>query len=135
MPKLVPSQSDILATTQLEGGWYVLEVKSMSDWVPGTKDPNSNNLIADFIVVGPKKIGVPIRHYFSEKTIGTANDMLFGSYLPSFTADGKLEPGKEYRTEDTVGKKVEAFCAWDNGPFKGNKISEFRKYKGTAAAA
>jgi len=132
MPKLSFSNSDLLATTQLEGGWYVLTVKEVGDWTKGKNDPESNNIIADFIVDGPKKIGVPVRHWFSEKNLGTSRDMLV-PYLSCFTSDGKLKEGTDYDPIDTKGRKVEAYISW-NPDMKMNSIQEFRRFKGAAVA-
>lgn len=133
MPRLSFSESDILATTQLEGGWYTLEVKAISDWTKGSRDPESNNLIGDFVVQGPKKAGVPVRHWFSEKNLGTSRDMLV-PYLSCFTPDGKIAQGTEYDPVDTVGRKVDAYISW-NAEMKMNSIQEFRRFKGAAAPA
>lgn len=130
MPRIKFDDQDLLATEQLEGGWYVLEVKEVSDWTPGSRDPSSNNIIIDFVVAGPKKIGVPVKHWFSEKSLKTSRDMLV-PYIRCFISDGKVDTSKEYDPVDTKGKKVEGYISW-NAEMKMNSISEFRRFKAAA---
>ena len=130
MPRFVFSKEDLLASEQLPAGWYTLDVKAISDWTKGSRDPTSNNVIADFTVAGPIKVGVPVRHWFSEKVLGTGRDMS-SKYLACFIPDGKVTIGEGYEMRDTVGKKVDGYCVW-NEEMKMNSIMEFRRYKASA---
>ena len=135
MPGLKFSAKDLLATKKLKADWYVLLVETMTkDWVPSTRTPGSSNHIAEFLVdAGPFK-GVPLKHYFSEKVLGTNNDKL----VPFFEAlaGGKdLDPTVSYNPADAIGRKVEAYIEYvSTGDFPGNKIVEFRPHGVSNAA-
>ena len=125
MPSVKFSKSDLLASTQLEGNWYPSTVKAVSDWKPGKKDPTSNVIEVDLVIKDGSKAGTPLKHWFSEKSIGTSFDML-PEFLLAFT--GKMEDDKEYKLEDTINRKLEVYASW-NSEMKMNSISAFRKSK------
>jgi len=124
MPKVKFSKSDLLATNQLDATWYKLQVRGISEWKPGKTDPTSNNIEADFVVVDGPKAGTPLKHWFSEKAIGTSFDML-AEFTATFTDSGKAEQDKEYDLNSVIGKEVAAYIVFDPER-KQNTIKNFR---------
>lgn len=117
MPKIKFTEAD-LKDTKLEPGWRILDVKSMSDWKPGTKDPASLVIEAAFVVTDGKDAGTVIKHWFTEKQM-----VYLGRYIKCFVA--KAEAGKEYEASETVGRKVQGYC--ENDIKTGfNVIKDFR---------
>jgi hypothetical protein len=107
MPEIKFSQEDLLERTALNAGWRVLVCKSIEEG-PGKNDPTSIVYPCVFVVDEGKEIGVPIRHWFSEKAPGRIVD-----YIKCFVPGGKLEAGKVYELNQTVGLRVEGYCLYD----------------------
>jgi len=133
MPAITFSEKHLKATEQVKADWYILECVEISpDWQSSTRTPGARNIVADFeIKDGPGFKDVPVRHFFSEKVLGTNNDLL----VPFFrtlteNAGGKFESGKPYNPSDAKGKKVRAWVEYEaSGGFPGNKIRMFEPNK------
>lgn len=119
MPEVKFTQEDLLERTQLQPTWYTVVCKSVEEG-PGKNDPSSIVYACVFIVEdGPAK-GVPVRHWFSEKAMGRVVD-----YIRAFMPGGKVEPGKVYDLDQTIGLKVGAYIQYD--PVQGyNTIKDWR---------
>lgn len=107
MPEIKFSQEDLLERTQLQPGWYNLLCKSVTEG-PGKTDPSSIVYTCVFVVDGGAANGVPIRHWFSEKAMGRIVD-----YIKCFLPNGKVEAGKVYDLDQTVGLRVGGYCQYD----------------------
>lgn len=107
MPEIKFTQEDLLERTQLSPGWRTLVVKGIDEG-PGKNDPSSIVYASTFVIEGGPENGVPIRHWFSEKAMGRIVD-----YLKCFVPNGRLEPGKVYELNQTIGLKVEGYCQYD----------------------
>ena len=105
MPEVKFTQEDLLERTQLTPGWRTLICKSVEEG-PGKNDPSSIVYTCMFVVDSGKEIGVPIRHWFSEKAMGRIVD-----YIKCFIA--KVEANTVYDLDKTVGLKVEGYCQYD----------------------
>ena len=118
MPKVSFTKENLLETNQLEAGWRILDVKSISNWKKGVNDPTSLTIEALFVVAEGNGAGTPVKHWFSEKQMGRLSN-----YVKCFVA--KLEPGKELDLGETVGRKVQGYCEYDiKSGF--NTIKDFR---------
>jgi hypothetical protein len=121
MPEVRFTKQDLQERTPLSPGWRVVICKSIDEG-PGKNDPTSTVYPCVFEIAGDgPESGIPIRHWFSEKTPGRIAD-----YIRCFLDENeKLEPGVGYKLEKTINKKVEAFCRFD--PKQGyNGIEDFR---------
>jgi hypothetical protein len=107
MPEVRFTQEDLLERTQLTPNWRTLVCKSVDEG-PGKNDPSSIVYPCLFIIDGGPENGVPIRHWFSEKAAGRIVD-----YVKCFIGNGKLEPGKSYELNQTIGQRVEGYCLYD----------------------
>jgi hypothetical protein len=117
MPKVKFTEAD-LKDSKLEPGWRLLDVKSVSDWKPGKKDPTSLTIECLFVVSEGKDAGTPIKHWFTEKQMN-----YLGRYIKCFVATPVA--GKEYEASETVGKKVQGYC--ENDISTGfNVVKDFR---------
>lgn len=121
MPKVRFSDSDLLASNQLDANWYKLTVKGLSEWKPGKSDPTSNVIEADFVVKEGPKAGTPLKHWFSEKSIGTSFDSM-APFVKSFT---DVNAGKDYELSDVIGRDLLGYVVY-NSERKANEIREFR---------
>ena len=128
MPEVKFTQEDLLERTQLSPGWRVLICKSIEEG-PGKTDPTSIVYTCVFVVDDGKEVGVPIRHWFSEKAMGRIVD-----YVKCFLAGGKAEAGKVYELDQTVGKRVEGYCQYDMNQGY-NVIKDWRPNKLSKEAA
>lgn len=106
MPEIKFTQEDLLERTQLAPAWRTLICKSVEEG-PGKQDPTSITYPCVFVVDSGTDIGVPIRHWFSEKAMGRMVD-----YIKCFTG-GKIEVGKVYELGQTIGQRVEGYCQYD----------------------
>lgn len=118
MPDVTFTQSDLASTNKLEAAFYPAVLKSINAG-PGKKDPSSTTWSCEFVVTdGPAK-DTPIPFWFSDKMIKTII-----LYVQCFVA--KIEAGKAYPLEATVGKPVKIFARW-NMEQKQNEILDFQK--------
>jgi hypothetical protein len=118
MPKVTFTKENLLERTQLTAGWRKLKVKSVDEG-PGKSDPTSTVWETVFIVDDGKDLGVPIRHWFSEKQMGRVAE-----FLRCFTG-GQIEEGKVYEMNDAVGRAVDGYCRYHPDQ-KWNVIDDFR---------
>lgn len=126
MPEIKFTQEDLLERTQLAPGWRSLICKSVDEG-PGKTDPSSIVYSCVFVVDGGPENGVPIRHWFSEKAMGRIVD-----YVRCFVS--KVEAGKVYDLNQTVGLKVDGYCQYD--VVQGyNTIKDWRQNKAAAKSA
>jgi hypothetical protein len=106
MPEVKFTKENLLERTQLSPGWRLLKVKEMEEG-PGKSDPTSTVWSYIFIVHAGPEVGVPIRHWFSEKAMGRLVD-----FVKCFTG-GKVEEGKSYDLNSTVNRLVEGYVQYD----------------------
>ena len=118
MPGITFSQEDIASTNKLDAAWYKLNVKSIVAG-PGKKDPTSTTWTCEFVVAEGPAVNTPIPCWFSDKMMKNIIN-----YMSCFVA--KIEPGKEYPIESTVGKTIIGWCRW-NMEQKSNEIIDFKK--------
>ena len=115
MPEIKFTQEDLLERATLSPGWRTLVVKSVEEG-PGKNDPTSTVYPCVFVIECQcPENGMPIRHWFSEKAMGRMVD-----YLKCFVPNGKLEAGKIYNLDQTIGKRVQGYCQYD--PAQGYNI-------------
>ena len=127
MPEIRFTQEDLLERTQLSPGWRIVVLQKCEEG-PGKNDPTSIVYSCVFTIDEGSEKGVPIRHWFSEKAMGRIVD-----YLKCFVPSGKLEPGKSYELNKTIGLKVKAYCQYD--PAQGyNTIKDWQPAKMSAQA-
>ncbi len=122
MPKVTFSKEDLLGGKQLTAGWRKLKVKEITE-APGKKDPTSTTWPCVFVVEEGPDIGVPIKHWFSEKQMERLSNFIV-CFLPP-AANGQIEPGKEIELSQTVGKSVMGYCAYDVAT-RFNSIQDFK---------
>ena len=125
MPDITFTQENLLERTQLTAGWRELKIKSVDEG-PGKKDPTATVWEVVFVVDDGKDLGTPIRHWFSEKAMGRIVD-----FVKCFTG-GKVEAGKKYNLDSTVGRSVQGYCQYDMSQGF-NVIKDFKPSKKGAA--
>jgi len=106
MPEVQFTKENLLERKQLKAGWRKLKVKSV-DEKPGVNDPDSITWPTVFIVDDGEDIGVPINHWFTEKQMGRLSE-----FIKCFTG-GKVEEGKTYSLESTIGRHVMGYVEYD----------------------
>ena len=119
MPGISFTAEDIASGNKLDAAWYKLLVKSIVPG-PGKKDPSSTTYTCEFVVDQDLGKGTPIRFWFSDKMPKVIIEYLQSGFV------AKIEPGKDYPIEATVGKHVMGYCNWDMEQ-KANVIQSFKK--------
>jgi hypothetical protein len=115
------SKEDILRGKQGAPGWYLLDIKNVTQG-PGKNDPSSNTVTIEMnIADGPDKsvIGAPVKHYLSEKAPGMAVP-----FIEAVTGKKLPEGGATPDVEKAVGRKIKAYLKWDL-QFKSWKCEDF----------
>ena len=122
MPIQFPiSHEDILRGKQGAPGWYLLNIKNVTEG-PGKNDPQSNTITIEMIIKdGPDKtvIGAPVKHYLSEKAPGMAIP-----FIEAVTGTKIPDSGAVPDVEKSVGRDVKAHLQWDL-KFKSWKADDF----------
>lgn len=124
MPGFSISKEDLLRSKVVKPGVYVLLIRNITEG-PGKNDPQSNVVTIDFVVEsGPdaNAIGVPIKHWLSEKAPGLAVGFIEAATGKKVPEDGIQLP----EWGPLVGRKVKAYIKNDmyNGK-PNNKIDGF----------
>ena len=121
MPTINFTKENLLERKQLKAGWRKLKVKSIDEG-PGKNDPDSIVWPVIFIVDEGDDLGTPVNHWFTEKQMGRLSE-----FVACFTG-GKIEPGKDYSLEQTIGKHVMGYVEYDiKSGF--NSIKDFKPVK------
>jgi hypothetical protein len=124
------SKEDLLRGKQGAPGWYLLNIRSVTEG-PGKNDPTSNTVtIAMTIKDGPDKavIGAPVNHYLSEKAPGMAVP-----FIEAVTGKKLPEGGAVPDVEKAQGRDVKAYLKWDLN-FKTWKCEDFMPAVGKVEA-
>jgi hypothetical protein len=117
MPKINVTISDILSGAKLQPDWYKATVKSVAAG-PGKKDATSTVYTIELVIAeGPHK-NVPVRTWLSEKMMPRIVQFI-ECFVP------KVEAGKDYELEETVGKQVKIFASY-NDVQNANEVKDFR---------
>lgn len=124
MPKISFTKSDLLERKNLKAAWYKAKVVAIKEEL--AKDKESTNYVTQFVVSEGENVGVPIRHWFSEKAMGRIVD-----FVKCF---GDVKEGQDIELQEFVNREVMVFAAFDP-EFKWNKIDDFRPIAGPQKVA
>lgn len=105
MPGITFTEQDIASVGDLPAGWYLLNVKSMTEG-PGKNDPNATSWATVFTIVDGPYAGREVRNTFS-----TNFKSMVYKYLKCFMAN--IPVGSTVPIEDTVNRTVQAYIVMD----------------------